>query len=117
LLNKAKNTITIRPLTRKKMVAEFEIFREIFKDAWSGNWGFVPFTPEEFTDMGKQLAYLVDDDFVQFAEMNGKPIGMIVMLPNLNEIIADLNGKLLPIGWLKLIWRLKTNTIKTGREP
>ncbi|MEE9412796.1 MAG: GNAT family N-acetyltransferase [Methylococcales bacterium] len=117
LLNKATGSITIRPLKRKKLVSEFNILREIFNDAWSDNWGFVPFTVDEFTEMGKQLAYLVDEDFVQFAELDGEPIGMIVMLPNLNEIIADLNGKLLPVGWLKLIWRLKRHTMKTGRVP
>ncbi len=117
LLNKAKGSITIRPLNRKHLIAEFDILRDIFNDAWSDNWGFVPFTSAEFTDMGKQLSYLIDNDFVQFAELDGEPIGMIVMLPNLNEIIADLNGKLLPIGWLKLIWRLKRHTMKTGRVP
>jgi hypothetical protein len=117
LLNKARGSITIRPLNRKQLVTEFDILRDIFNDAWSDNWGFVPFTSEEFTDMGKQLSYMIDNDFVQFAELNGEPIGMIVMLPNLNEIIADLNGKLLPIGWLKLIWRLKRHAMKTGRVP
>jgi hypothetical protein len=117
LLNKAKGSITIRPLNRKHLITEFDILRDIFNDAWSDNWGFVPFTSEEFTDMGKQLSYLIDNDFVQFADLDGEPIGMIVMLPNLNEIIADLNGKLLPIGWFKLIWRLKRHTMKTGRVP
>ena len=117
LLNKATGSIRIRPLKRKNLIAEFNILREIFNDAWSGNWGFVPFTAEEFTEMGKQLSYLVDEDFVQFAELDGEPIGMIVMLPNLNEIIADLDGKLLPTGWLKLIWRLKRHKMKTGRVP
>ena len=117
LLNKATGSISIRPLKRKHLATEFNILREIFNDAWSGNWGFVPFTPEEFTELGKQLAYLIDEDFVQFAELNGEPIGMIVMLPNLNEIIADLNGKLLPSGLFKLIWRLKRHAMKTGRVP
>ncbi len=117
LLQKAQGNIHIRPLNRKNLTSEFNILREIFNDAWSDNWGFVPFTEQEFLEMGKQLRYLIDDDFVQFAEMDGEPIGMIVMFPNLNEIIADLDGKLFPIGWAKLVWRLKTHTMKTGRVP
>ena len=117
LLDKAADNITVRPLNRNQLVSEFGILREIFNDAWSDNWGFVPFTEDEFTEMGKQLAYLIDDDFVQIAELDNKPIGMIVMLPNLNKIIADLNGKLFPLGWFKLIWRLKTHAMTTARVP
>lgn len=117
LLDKAAGSIHVRSLNRKQLTSEFDILREIFNDAWSDNWGFIPFTTKEFNEMGKQLAYFTDDDFVQFAELNGKPIGMIIMLPNLNEIIADLNGKLFPVGWLKFIWRLKTHSIKTARVP
>ncbi|HFD13058.1 MAG TPA: N-acetyltransferase [Crenotrichaceae bacterium] len=115
LLSKATDSITVRPLRSKQLASEFRILREIFNDAWSDNWGFVPFTEDEFDEMGKQLKYIVDDDFVQIAELDGQPIGMIVMLPNLNEIIADLDGKLFPTGWFKLIWRLKTHAMKTGR--
>ncbi len=117
LLKKSADTLTIRPIQRKNLTSEFRILREIFNDAWSGNWGFVPFTEREFTEMGKQLSYMIDDDFVQIAELDGQPVGMIVMLPNLNEIISDLDGKLFPVGWLKLIWRLKKHSMKTGRVP
>ncbi|MEJ2202401.1 MAG: N-acetyltransferase, partial [Desulfuromonadaceae bacterium] len=51
------------------------------------------------------------------AEVDGDPAAMMVVFPNLNEAIRDLNGRLLPLGWLKLLWRLKIAGVKTGRVP
>ncbi|MFV1973997.1 MAG: N-acetyltransferase [Thiohalobacterales bacterium] len=117
LAEKAGRDVTIRPLRRKQLQQELEILRDIFNDAWAGNWGFTPFTEAEFADIGKLLALLVDDDFVQIAEIDERPVAMIVALPNINEVIRDLNGRLLPIGWLKLLWRLKVRYPKTARVP
>lgn len=117
LIEKAQESIKIRPLRRHEVQSDLSILRDIFNDAWSENWGFIPFTESEFEDMGKQLLHVVDDDFVQIAEMDGQHIGMIIMLPNLNEIIADLNGRLLPFGWLKFLWRLKKRSLRSARVP
>ncbi len=99
------------------MNEELEILREIFNDAWANNWGFVPFTLREFREMGKSLVMLIDDDFVQIAEVNGKPAAMIICLPNINEAIRDMNGRLLPFNWIKLLWRLKVRYPTSGRVP
>ncbi len=107
LVRIANKAATVRPLRRKKIKEELEIMRDIFNDAWSENWGFVPFTAAEFQEIGRNLLMLVRDDFVQIAEIDGEPAAMIVTLPNVNEAIADLDGKLFPSGWLKLLWRLK----------
>jgi hypothetical protein len=115
LLARAARKVGVRPLRRKQLRAELEILRDIFNDAWSGNWGFTPFTAAEFSDIGELLTLLVDDDFVQIAEIDRRPVAMIVILPNINEIIADLNGRLLPLGWLKLLWRLKVRYPTTVR--
>jgi len=94
-----------------------EILRDIFNDAWSENWGFVPFTEAEFREMGRMLTLLIPDEFIQIAEVSGDPVAMIVLLPNVNEAIRDLNGRLAPFGWLKLLWRLKVRTPRTARIP
>lgn len=109
--------LRIRPLRRARLDQELELLREIFNDAWSQNWGFVPFTEAEFTRLGRDLARLVNDDYVQIAEVGGEPAAMMVGLPNLNEAIRDLNGRLAPFGWLKLLWRLKVRHPATGRIP
>ena len=117
LVHKASRTATVRPLRRKQINEELEIMRDIFNDAWSNNWGFVPFTAAEFQEIGRNLLMLVNDDFVQIAEIDGEPAAMIVALPNVNEAIKDLNGRLFPLGWLKLLWRLKVKYPTSGRIP
>jgi hypothetical protein len=115
--HKYQHRIQIRTLRRDRFSEEIEIMRSIFNEAWADNWGFVPFTKEEFTELGNSLRWLVPDEFVQIAEMDGEPVAFIVKLPNLNEILPILNGKLLPFGWLRLARELKTNAITTARIP
>ncbi|MFW6093033.1 MAG: N-acetyltransferase [Pseudomonadota bacterium] len=108
---------SVRPLARKHLDAELEVLRDIFNDAWSENWGFVPFTREEFNTIGREMLILIPDDFIWIAEVDGEPAAFIVLLPNVNEAIADLHGRLLPFGWAKLLWRLKVRYPRTGRVP
>ena len=117
LLQRLSGKISVRQVDRKKTPAELEIMRSIFNDAWSENWGFVPFTEEEFQAVGKELFMIVPPEYSWIAEADGEPAAFIVLLPNLNEAIADLNGKLLPFGWARLLWRLKVRSPKTGRIP
>jgi hypothetical protein len=93
------------------------IIQSIFNDAWSENWGFVPFTRKEFEHLGKDLKLLIDEKLVSIAEVNGAPAAFMVLLPNVNEVIRDFNGRLFPLGWLKLLWRLKVKYPETARIP
>jgi GNAT superfamily N-acetyltransferase len=115
VLNKAAGRARVRPLDKSQLNEDLEIIKDIFEDAWSTNWGFIPFTKDEVRHLGYNLRLLVDDDAVQIAEVDGLPAAMIVALPNLNEVIRDLQGRLLPFGWLKLLWRLKVKSPKTAR--
>lgn len=117
LLRRVADRVQVRPLNRKRLKDELALLRDIFNDAWSDNWGFVPFTEAEFDEIGKMMALMIPDDFVQIAEVDGEPAAMIICLPNINEIISDLDGKLLPFGWLKLLWRLKVRYPKSARIP
>ncbi len=115
LATKAAEGIQTRPLRRAHLLQEFELLRTIFNDAWADNWGFVPFTREEFTDLAKTLRHIVPSDFVQIAEIDGEAVGMIAAMPDLNQLLRDLDGRLLPFNWLKLLWRWKTAYPDTGR--
>jgi hypothetical protein len=117
LTERMTQRIRIRPLRLSHFVEDLKIIRDIFEDAWSKNWGFIPFTQKEFDHMGKDLKLLVDEKLVQIAEVDGESAAMIVVLPNINEILKDLNGRLLPFGWLKLLWRLKVAYPKSARVP
>jgi hypothetical protein len=117
VIKRAARRVSIRSLKRERFSEELEILQDIFEDAWSENWGFVPFTKEEFRHLGQSLKHLVHDEYVQIAEVDGSPDAMIIGVPNVNEVIKDLNGRLLPFGWLKLLWRLKVKRPTTARVP
>ncbi len=117
ILARAKKRVVTRSLRKSDFNQELHIIRDIFNDAWSQNWGFIPFTDSEFQHLGKDLKMLVDENLVSIASVDGEPAAFMVVFPNINEIIRDLDGKLLPFGWLKLLWRLKVKYPQTARIP
>jgi len=117
IMARAKNRVQTRSLRKSDFKEELKLIRNIFNDAWSQNWGFIPWTNTEFEHLGKDLKMLVDEDLISIAAVDGEPAAFMIMLPNINEIIRDLNGRLLPFGWLKLLWRLKVKYPKTARIP
>jgi len=117
IATRAKNRVHTRPLQKSHFSKELQIIKNIFNDAWSENWGFVPFTDAEFEHLGKDLKFIVNEELICIAEVDGEPAAFLVILPNLNEVIRDLNGRLLPMGWLKMLWRLKVKYPKTARIP
>ena len=117
LLKRNAGRIGMRSLDRGNKEAELESMRQIFNDAWENNWKFTPFTREEFRAVGKELLMIVPKDFIKIATVDGQDAAFIVLLPNINEAIADLNGRLFPIGWAKLLWRLKVKLPKSARVP
>jgi GNAT superfamily N-acetyltransferase len=107
----------VRPLDLKRLDAELSLLRDIFNDAWAENWGYVPFTDAEFEDLGRAFKFLIDPDMIQIAEVDGEAAAFIVLLPNINEAIRGLHGRLFPLGWAKLLWRLKVRYPVTFRVP
>jgi len=115
IIRTTANRITTRTLRKSKFDEDLEIVFSIFNDAWSRNWGFLPFTEAEFSHLAKDLKLLINDKFVRIAYVDDAPAAFVVLLPNLNEVIHDLNGSLLPFGWLKMLWRLKVKSPRSGR--
>src|SRR5690606_30653558 len=108
--------LEVRSLDMRRYVEEFDTVTQIFNDAWSSNWGFIPFTEAEIRHMAKSLKPLIDPRCVAIAQMHGEPVGFGVLLPNLNEAIADFDGRLLPFNGLSLLVRLRRGT-RTARVP
>ncbi len=109
--------LTIRSINMKRYKEEIVTITSIFNDAWAGNWGFVPFTEAESASLASDLKPILDPELLKIAELDGKPVAFISLLPNINEAIASLRGKLLPFGWLKLLWKLKVSGVRTARVP
>ncbi len=110
-------SVTMRRMDFSDYANEIRRIVDIYNDAWSGNWGFVPLTEPEGEAMAKQMKLLLDKRLVWFAEVDGQAVAFIVALPNINEAIRDLDGQLFPFGWAKLLWRLKWQGIKSARVP
>ncbi len=109
--------ITIRNVKKSDYAREVAIITDILNDAWSDNWGYIPLTDREKEYAPKQWLPLITESWVKIAEYEGEAVGFMVTLPNLNEMIDDLDGKLFPFGWAKLLWRLKRKKVKAVRVP
>ncbi len=107
----------LRPMRRRRMDEDIAALCDIFNDAWTGNWGFVPITPVEVDHMARVMRPLLHDRLVWFAEVDGTPVAFGLCLPDLNAAIRDLGGRLLPFGWARLLWRLKVSGVSTARVP
>jgi hypothetical protein len=107
--------LTSRPVSMKDMERDVQIIVDIFNDAWADNWGFVPATPNEVRKMAQDFKLVLIPDITRIVSIDGEPAAVAVALPNLNELIADLHGKLFPLGLPKLLWRLKVKGPKSGR--
>jgi GNAT superfamily N-acetyltransferase len=99
--------ITLRSINMSDFDNEARRINSIYRDAWEKNWGFVPMTEEEFFHMARQLKQIIDPNLVIIAEHEGKPVAFSLAVPDVNQALIHLNGKLLPVGLLKLLWHTK----------
>ncbi|MFO0734460.1 MAG: hypothetical protein U0270_01200 [Labilithrix sp.] len=107
--------VKIRRLSRSQMAADVATTLEIFNEAWHDNWGFVPATPKEADKMAADFKLFLVPEITVIVEIDGKPAAVAIALPNVNELIADMKGKLFPFGLPKLLYRLKVEGAKSGR--
>ena len=109
--------IRLRNVDKSHFDSEAKIILDILNDAWSDNWGFVPLTDAEIAYAGKKLKPIIYEDLVRIAELDGEPVAFMITLPDINELIADLDGRLFPFGWAKLLWRLRKPRTRRVRVP
>jgi len=112
-LTKRDPQLWLRPIKLRHLDEELTIIKEIYNDAWSKNWGFVPLTEAEIDDLAKNLKPLVVPELVLIAYRGEKPIGFSVSLPDYNEVLKHLNGKVGLLGTFKFLYYSKK--IKTLR--
>ena len=118
---RARNNIAALPEVKarhfdmKHLAREVRIVMDIFNDAWSENWGFVPLTEDELAQLANDFKLILVPELTYLVEIDGEPAAFAIAIPNLNELISDLGGKLSPVGVAKLLWRLKVKGPKTAR--
>jgi hypothetical protein len=112
---KALPEVKSRTVDMKNIGRDVELLVEMFNDAWSDNWGFVPSTRNEVKKMAADFKMILLPEITCFVSIDGEPAAFAIALPNLNELVRDFGGKLLPLGLPKLLWRLKVEGPKSAR--
>ncbi len=96
--------LTARPADMKNFQHELAVVKDIYNSAWSHNWGFVPMTDEEIESMAKRLKPLIVPELLIMAEVHGDPAAFFMGVPDYNQVLKRINGRLGPIGILKFLW-------------
>jgi hypothetical protein len=109
--------IRIRMVDKSRFDEEARIILNLLNDAWSNNWGYVPLTEAEIKYAGKKLKPIIFNELVRVAELDGKPVAFMITIPDINELIKDLNGELFPFNFIKLLWRLRKPRTRRLRVP
>jgi hypothetical protein len=105
---KRRAGIEVRNIKLKNLKSELELVLEVYNNAWSKNWGFVPMTKEEILHAADDLKQIADEDYLLIGEKDGKPVAFSITLPNINEVLIKIkNGKLFPTGIFKLLTGIK----------
>jgi GNAT superfamily N-acetyltransferase len=95
--------ITIRNMRKRDMAGEVRRFMDVYNEAWGDNWGFVPITDAEVEFQAKNLKQVLDEEWTFMAEKDGEVVGAALTLPDVNQVLAGMNGRLLPFGWAKFL--------------
>ena len=106
--------ISLREFTKKHLRRDVGIAVDIFNDAWRNNWGFVPVREDEIDQLTDNITQFADPSLTALISIHDEPVAMVVGLPNLNEAIRDVNGRLFPFGAIKIKWRLWRG-LRSGR--
>jgi GNAT superfamily N-acetyltransferase len=100
-----KHGITIRRMSRRSLRRDLDAFAEIYNEAWRRNWGFVPYSKEDLDAYGLELQLVFDSNWFMVAEQDGKPVGVAITVPDMNQVLRRMNGRLLPLGWWHFLRR------------
>ncbi|PID78590.1 N-acetyltransferase [bacterium DOLJORAL78_65_58] len=99
----ARPGLRIRNFDMKNFEREASLIRGLYNECWSENWGFIPMDDLDFAYSAKDMKSMVDPAYLLVAEMEGRPIGFSLTIPDFNQATQGMKGKMLPFGWLKFL--------------
>lgn len=97
--------VVIRNMSRRRLRKDLDVFAEIYNRAWRKNWGFVPYDEHDLDQYALEMQFVYARDWFVVAEIDGEPVGMAITVPDVNRVLKTMNGRLLPLGWLKYLRR------------
>ena len=95
----SKYGITIRKMSRRHLRREMDEFAAIYNAAWSGNWGFTPYSKADLDAYAIDMQLVFAKDWYMIAELDGKTIALAITIPDINQVYKKMQGRLLPFGW------------------
>ena len=97
----SEHGIRVRPMKRWRMRKEMDLFAEVYNSAWSENWDFVPYSKKDLDALAQEMQLVFDKHWCMIAEREdtGEVVGMAMTFPDINQVLAKMNGRLLPLGW------------------
>jgi hypothetical protein len=105
-----KHGVTIRRMSRRHLRQDLDLFGEIYNRAWRRNFGFVPYGESDLDQYGHELQLAFAKEWFMIAEVAGEAIAMAITIPDLNEVLRKMDGRLLPLGWWRYLRKAKTIT-------
>jgi hypothetical protein len=110
-----KHGVTIRRMSRRRLRRDLDVFAEIYNRAWRRNFGFVPFDKADVDQYALELQTVYAREWFMVAEIDGEPIAVAITIPDVNQVLERMNGRLLPFGWWHYLRRHRiTNRVRVG---
>jgi hypothetical protein len=101
----SKHGIRIRKMSRRHLRREMDEFAEVYNSAWSRNWGFSPYEKADLDALAQELQLVYDRDWFMVAENDRETVAMAITVPDINQVLARMRGRLLPFGWWHFLRR------------
>jgi GNAT superfamily N-acetyltransferase len=96
---RTKYGMTVRPMSRRHLRRDMDEFAKVYNAAWAGNWGFVPYSKEDLDELARTYQLVYSRDWFMVAEIDGETVAMAISVPDVNQVLKKMNGRLLPFGW------------------
>jgi GNAT superfamily N-acetyltransferase len=105
---KSRYDVRVRSMSRRRLRRELDEFAKVYNSAWSRNWGFVPYSKEDLDAYAFDLQLVYSRDWFMIAEVDGETAGMAITVPDINQVLKRMRGRLLPFGWWHYLnrWRI-----------
>jgi GNAT superfamily N-acetyltransferase len=113
----SEHGIRVRPMRRRQLRKDMDAFAEVYNAAWSKNWDFVPYSKKDLDALAQEMHLVFDKHWAFIAERldTGEVVGMAMTFPDINQVLAEMNGRLLPLGWWRFLNKGKgTDRVRVG---